>query len=309
MPYDYGYYNYNRRTYVDRRRYNTTIINNTTVINPPNGNNGRAREISPVLPLDRVPKTAVVSVAESEFGRGRDFRMTPPELAGKILSKKPSELENSPVLPTLSDLNGNVGREIRAKNPNAGRMVSEIKTGAMDRKIGDASMDSRLRTERIYGDRAPVRNPNTETRTNVESIPQIRDTGAVKRAPRPIFRQENDNSDAGNSSPREISPPIRSTGGKSDDSGNDQSAPKPRKVRERDDNIIMSPPSYEPPRTERREVRPLPPSSEQQPKREEPRPQPPASESKPPKSEPPPRKAEPIPIAPTEGKGKGNRDN
>ncbi len=315
LPYDYGYYNYNYSTYVDRRRYNTTIINNTTVINPPpttGGNTGRARELAPVLPLDRVPKTAVVSVSESEFGRGRDFQKTPLELASKVLSKAPSEIQNPLVLPTLRDLNGKVSKEIRAENPKVEKIESQIKTGAIDRKIGD-SMDGRLRTERIYGNRAPAANPNTETRTGVESVPQIRDTGAVKRTPRPIYRQENDNSDTRISpSPREMSPPIRSTGGQSDYTNSDQPPSKQR--RERDD-IRMSPPSYEPPRQQPREINPSPPRSEQPPKRQEPSPLPPQRESKPPQSEPPPHKAEPKPaeikpVSPTEGKGKGNnKDN
>ncbi len=312
LPYDYGYYNYNYSTYVDRRRYNTTIINNTTVINPtptPVQHDARTKELLTKLTLAKVPKSAVVSVAESEFGRGRVFRTAPPELAGKALSKTPSELQNPPVLPTRRDLNGKVGKEIRAESPKIGRIESQIKVGAIDRKIGD-SMDNKLRTERIYGDRAPVRNPKTEIRTDAEASPPIRDTGAVKRIPRPVYKQEDNNSDTKISPPRESSPPIRSTGGKSDVTRDSQPVFRPRKQR---DDIEKSPPSYEPPpRRENREVKPLPPSSEPTPKRQEP----PQRESKPPKDEQsPPRKADPTPIdkspAPsTEGKGKrSDKDN
>ncbi|CAN5467887.1 hypothetical protein BH20ACI1_BH20ACI1_30900 [soil metagenome] len=311
LPYNYGYYNYNYSTYVDRRRYNTTIINNTTVVNPtptPVVHDAHTQALLTKIALAKMPKSAVVSVAESEFGRGKNFQKTPPELATKVLSKTPSEIQTPPVLPTRRDLNGKVGKEIRAESPKVGRLDSQVKTGAIDRKIGD-SMDNKLRTERIYGDRAPVRNPKTEIKNDVGSTPQIRDTGAVKRVPRPIYKQEDNNSETKVSSPREMSPPIRSTGGKSDDTKDAQPVFRPRK--QRDDQIKISPPSYEPPpRSEKREVKPLPPSSEPSPKRQEPRPQPPQSESKPP-----PRKAEPTPIEknpvpPTEGKGKRNdKDN
>ena len=314
LPYNYGYYNYNYSTYVDRRRYNTTIINNTTVINPtPVQHDARTQELLRKLALAKVPKSAVVSVAESEFGRGRDFQKTPPELAQKVLSKTPSEIQKPPVLPTLRDLNGKVGKEIRAETPKIGRIESQIKTGAIDRKIGD-SMDDKLRTERIYGNRAPVGNPNKEIRTGVEASPPIRDTGAVKRSPRPIFKKEDDNAETKTSPQREMSPPIRSTGGKSDNTRNAEPVFRPRKQR---DDVSPLPPVSEqpPPRTEKREVKRLPPSAEQPPKRREPRPQqPPPREAKPPTSEqPPPRKAEPTridKIPPSEGKSKrGDKDN
>ncbi len=315
LPYDYGYYNYNRSTYVDRRRYNTTIINNTTVINPtptPIQHDARTKALLTKLTLAKVPKSAVVSVAESEFGRGKNFQKTPPELAAKVLSKTPSELQNPPILPTRRDLNGKISKEIRAESPKIEKIESRISTGAMDRKIGD-SMDKKLRTERIYGDRAPVGNTKKETRTDVESSPPIRDTGAVKRVARPTYKQENNNSDTKTSPAREMSPPIRSTGGKSDNTKDAQPVFRPRKQR---DDIEKSPPIYEttPPRRETREIKP-PPSAEQPPKRQEPRPQPPPREAKPPKSEPPPRKADPIPIdktptPSTEGKGRRNdKDN
>ncbi len=315
LPYDYGYYNYNYSTYVDRRRYNTTIINNTTVINQtptPIEHDARTKALLTRLTLAKVPKSAVVSVADSEFGRGRNFQMTPPELAAKVLSKTPSEIQNPPILPSLRDLNGKVSKEIRAESPKIEKIESQVKTGAIDRKIGD-SMDNKLRTERIYGDRAPVRNPNAEIKTGIDSNPQIRNTGAVKRSPRPVFKQEDNNSNTKNSPQREMSPPIRSTGGKSDDTGN--AKPEFRQRKPRDDNFKSSPPISEPPRPKRREVKPLPPSAEQPPKRQEPSPQQPPRESKPPQSEPPAGKSEPTRIdknsAPsTEGKGKRNdKDN
>ncbi len=225
------------------------------------------------------------------------------------MSKTPSELQTPPVLPTRRDLNGKVGKEIRAESPKIGRIESQVKIGAIDRKTGD-SMDNKLRTERIYGNRAPVINPKTEIRTDVEANPPIRDTGAVKRIPRPTYKKEDNNSDTKIAPEREMSPPIRSTGGKSDNTRNDQPIFRPRK--QRDDREKSPPVSEVPPRRENREVKPSPPSSNPTPKRQEP----PQRESKPPQSEQsPPRKADPAPInkspAPsTEGKGKRNdKDN
>ncbi|CAN5458345.1 hypothetical protein BH18ACI1_BH18ACI1_03170 [soil metagenome] len=297
LPYDYGYYNYNRSTYVDRRRYNTTIINNTTVVVNPTPNHSptppSAILISPGLPFSKVPQTGVVSVPAIEFGRGKDFRIAPPEVAKKVLSETPSEIRNPPPLPTLKNLNGKMSNEIRAESPKFERVETQVKTGAIDRKIG-VSMDEKLHTERIYGDRLPVeKNPNTEIKSEVEATPLIRDTGAVKRQPRSTIRQTDDNSETNNSTQKEIFPPIRSTGGKSDNSR----------------------PIYKP-RKEDEDVQPVPPRKERQPpiqESESPRsnPTPKRDEPPAPKSEPPPRKSEPQPEqkhAPplNEGKGKQN---
>ena len=302
LPYDYGYYNYNSSTYNDRRRYKTTIINNTTVVvNPPPNSPAGGILISPGIPSIKVPQTGVVSVAASDFGRGKDFRLAPPEVAKKVLSETPSEIRN-PQLPTLKDLNGKVSRDIRAENPKIEKVETQIKTGAIDRKIG-ASMDEKLRTERIYGDRSPVeKNPNTELKSGVESNQQIRDTGAVKRQPRSIVTQTDDNSDVKTSPQREVSPPIRSTGGKSEDKENVRPVYKPRSE---DRDVEPSPPAYEPPTRKERQPPTRdaePPRYDPPPKREEPRPQPQ------PKSEPPPSKSEPQPekksAPPSENKGK-----
>ena len=328
LPYDYGYYNYNHSTYNDRRRYNTTIINNTTVIvNPtqttPGGSlAGTLR--GPGQPSLRVPPSGVVGVPISEFGRGnRDFRPVPPEISKKVLSETPSDKINPPLLPTMRDLNGKVGREIRAEPPQIERVEKQVKTGAMERQIG-AQMDEKLRTERIYGDRPPVeQRQKTEIKSGDDMNPPVRDTGAVKRAPRSVFKQEDNNSDTKISPEREMSPPIRSTGGKSENT--DYNKPV-RKQRSEDNEIRPSPPTYQPPRKERREEEPSPrydpPKREQNPspprydppKREE---APPRREQSPPqpqpKSEPPPRKSEPEPKQappPRESKGKDTeKDN
>ncbi len=130
-------------------------------------------------------------------------------------------------------------------------MEKRIKTGAMERKIG-APMDENLRTERIYGNRSPVekseRKRNVEVGSETEMNPPVRDTGAVKRTPRPVYKREDDNSDV------QMSPPIRSTEGKSDDANDSRPV---RKQRSEEDDTSPLPPTYEPSqRREKREINP-----------------------------------------------------
>ncbi len=325
LPYNYGYYNYNRATYIDRRRYNTTVINNTTVVVNPTPTPAPHPSLAATLRGPgqtslKIPQSGVVSVPLSEFGRSRDnFRPAPLETAKKALAASASEIRTPPPLPTLRDLNGRVSREIRAEPPQNERVETRIKTGAAERKIG-ASMNEQLRTERIYGNRPPIeRKSNTELKSGSEMNPPLRDTGAVKRVPRSTYQQEENNSETKYSAPREISPPVRSTGGKSEDTNEVRPV---RKQRGGENEISPAPPTYEPPRREKREVRPSPPISEPAPKREEPRQPPPPRNDSPPKREPTPpqpppppktesqpRKSEPQPIQPPrQGKGKPDKD-
>ena len=328
LPYDYGYYNYNRSTYVDRRRYNTTIVNNTTVVvNPtptPSPNAALAGSLrGPGIPLSKIPSSGVVSVPLSEFGRGnKDFRLSPPEISKKALGETPSDSQDQLALPTLRDLNGKVSREIRAEPPQSERMEKRIKTGAMERKIG-APLDENLRTERIYNNRSPVekserKRNEDQGRGEMEMNPPVRDTGAVKRTPRPVYKREDNNSDV------QMSPPIRSTGGKSDDAND---ARPVRKQRSEENDTSPLPPTYEPSqRREKREINPPQPRYDPPQREQQPSPQPPPREKSPPpqrepsppqrepKSEPPPRKSEPQPEkqpdAPSAGKDRRNsKDN
>jgi hypothetical protein len=296
LPYDYGYYNYNS-AYVDRRRYNTTIINNTTVIanQTTNGTKDRRRKIFDRTPLELgVSPTGVVAVEANEFGKGtRNIRPAPLEVAKKTLSKTPFETENPP-LPEYRNLKGKVNREILAEIPRNEQIGMQIKTGATERKIG-VQVDENLRKERIYGNRPPVERtpPTVEAREN-QGKGETRDTGAVKRELRPMPKQEDGNADKKKSLLRETSPdnfPIRSGSGKTNNENEDNQVAKPRNRAKE-----ISPPIYapqeQPERQERKERRQVPPPSEspqpsEQPsKREQPR------EAKPPQREQPSPKVE-----------------
>lgn len=318
LPYSYGYYNYNSYSYVDRRRYNTTIIvNPTPTPNPtPRVHPSPTPIGTPIIdytdiegsklkkadaPISTVPPTGVVGVPATSFGTGaRNYVTAPSETAKKVLSEKPSEIKNPPVLPNYEQLSGKLSKDIRAENPKAEKASSQIKTGASERKIG-ASIDEKLRTERIFGDRTPVEN-NSESKggKEVDSNPAIRDTGAVRRTPRQINPQVDNDSDKRKSPPRDAAPAdkqTRSTGAKTDDKKSREPVYQPR----RSDDMKPTPPAFTPPPRDRQ-----PPTQETQPKynpppkREEPPRQPPRREeppqAKPPQKETPRPKNEPKPA-------------
>jgi hypothetical protein len=303
LPYENNYYNYNS-TYIDRRR--TTIINNTTVIVNPtpaptpvigekNARGKNSRFERKPLEFD-VPPKAVVAVDASDFGRRtKGFMTAPPELARQVLSRMPLETEKPPILPTYTDLNGNISREILVDNPRVGKIRREIQTGASQRNEG-TSLDEGLRNERIYGNRLPVERTLPSAPKEDGGNPERPKTGAVRRLPHSgIVRGGSDNDN----------PETRE---KSQEGNVEQPAYKPRsRNRERE----QMPPSYAPPsqqqeqeqRREEQQQKPpereQPPRSEQPPTRVEPRPEPPRIEPKPePREEKPPkpeRKTEPEP--------------
>jgi hypothetical protein len=286
LPYNYGYYNYNS-VYVDRRRYNRTIINNTTVVvNPTLTNNKRQRVLNGVPVESVIPPSGVVAVETNDFGkRTRSILPAPIEVAKKALSKTPFENENPP-LPDYRNVKSKMNREIVAEIPRNEQVAMRVKTGATERKIG-VPVDENLRKERIYGNRQPREKtpPSIEAGENPGKV-VTRDTGAVKRVPRQIINQEG-GLETGKPVPRETPPdsfPTRSRSGKTNNENDDTPVSKPRnRVKE------MPAPIYEPPqqqqeRQERKEQRrQIPPQetprSEPPPKREETR------EAKPPQRE------------------------
>ncbi len=315
LPYEYNYYNYNS-TYIDRRR--TTIINNTTVIVNPTpaptpviGAKNRRFERKP--PELDVPPTGVVAVDASDFGRKtRGFMTAPPELAKKVLSRMPQERENTPPLPTYTDLNGNLSREIRVDNPPVEKINRHIQIGADQRREG-ISLDENLHKERIYGNRPPIeRTPPSEAREDGGNI-ETRKTGAVKRLPRSEIVRDVDNLET-KEKPSD-SFPVRSTGGKSqENNGADSNSEQPvYKARNKNREREQTPPTYdsapqpqeqEEERMQRKEhrqappVQQSPPQEEQKQHREERRQTPPEREQPQPRVEPrpePPRRTEPKP--------------
>jgi hypothetical protein len=273
LPYHYGYYDYNRR-----RRNHTTIINNNIIINPtpiPTPTPGGVRRRFDRKPIEfDVPPTGVVVVDAKSFGKGKKgFWIAPPELANDVLSKSPPEINNLPILPTHEDFKNKV---------DSVRIERQVRTGATDRKIG-VSMDDNLRKERIHGNRPPIdRSPPNESKEKEEVIKERRDTGAVKREPRPIIRQDNIYTDPSKSPPQEApseNSPIRPRDKKPDNERNDKPVHKPR---DNNNDREKPPPSYSPPDRQDREEQPR----HQPPPRPEPPkpkadPQPPKQESKP----------------------------
>lgn len=268
LPYNRRYDDYNRR------RNNTTIINNNKIIINPTPTPLPPYSRSPRFdtePVDiYVPPTGVVAVDANKFGKGKkDFKIAPPEVAKKVLEKSPLEIEHTPFLPEYKDFD-KVSKENLVENPRTERVARQ--TGASDRKTG-VSMDDKLRKERIYGNRPPIdRSPPNEAKDDSEVKTEKRDTGAVKREPRPIVRQDNIYSDPSKSPPQKApsdDEQVRPTGGKSDNRSNEK---------RKDSPLIYSPPNKS--NREDDEVKP--------PQRQSP----PRSESPKPKSDSPPSKQE-----------------
>ena len=281
LPWRYGYYDYNYSYYSHyyRRRGRHNRNNNqaggpTTGGNPtaspapgsgpiitPLGTNPRDRNGQP--PLASVPPSGVVTVAVSEFGRGKGrFATAPLATAQSILSKTPDAVDAPPILPTYSDLNGKVSPEIRSvRSPVVRTGPAEVQTGAAVRKTA-APLDQELQKSRIFGNRPPLQINTSQ--------------GEVKPAP-----------DA--SEP--VRPPTRNTGAV------ERPVVKPVETTEpvREAPPVKQPPVYAPPT---RRVEPVrTPRYEPPPKREETNNEPVRTPryNPPPKSDPPPVKSEPPP--------------
>ncbi len=302
LPYHYGYYDYNRR----RRNHTTIINNNNIIVINPTPTPGAIRRTFDRKPIEfDVPPTGVVAVDAKNFGKGKtDFRIAPPELANDVLSKSPSDIKDLPILPSHKDFKGKADNNILVENPRYEQIDRQIRTGATDRKVG-VSMDDSLRKERIHGNRPPIdRSPPNESKEQ-DVKTEKRDTGAVKREPHPIIRQDSNNSDRQKSPPREAPSedyPIRPTGEKSDNGSDNKPVHKPR---DNNNDREKTPPSYTPPQKHDREAQP-----QEQPRHQPPRPEPPQQriEPQPPKQEnkpPPERKVEPS--HPGENKDKPNK--
>ena len=308
LPYNRGYYNYNydyHSTYIDRRKYNTTIVNNTSVIInqtpaaaplPTRKRNNNSRILGTEnLAVTDVPVRGVIGVPLNEFGiQTKNFRPAPLEVAKKVLSKLPTLATDSPKLPNYKDLNNRISREIRAENPLPVTAPIRVRTGATERVVG-APLDENLRKARVQGERMPLeRTPAVETRgTKTES--EIRNTGAVRRPQRSVSTQI-ENSEEIKQTPRPRRTPVseiepRSTGENSVENRNSE-APPVRRQRENTNERHQLPPSEEPPqRRQREERRHLPQINEAEPSRPEPPPKrektsPDVRESRPQEAEP-----------------------
>lgn len=348
LPYDYGYYDYNRHYRRGRGNHyynNTTIINNNTtvVINPPPTqqpppgtppvnlpddnltNEQRAARLR-TPSLQRVPPFAVVGVDASEFGREtKGFRTLPAETAKTFIEKTPDIIQTPPILPEIKDLNGKVSREILIEKPEIIKPNLDVKTGASDRKDGGVSMDDELRKSRIYGNRPPLQqNPDVKIGAEGDENTKTRRTGAVER---PVFKSDEQNEP---SKSRRDTPPIFSPGFPNPSNDTKTGAPTQRdrdtKTRrddndDRKDDRNQSPPIFAPQREEKPRNDPPPrreekPRYEPPPREEKPRYEPPPREEKPryeppPRNDPPPRsepKEERKPVQPPLAGGKDGKD-
>lgn len=311
LPYQYRYYNYNRRYNV--RNNTTTIINNNTTIINNNGNPTNPTTIT-VIPEPRaggtgipplgnpgsvVPGTGVIAIDASEFGRGqKNFRTPSPAVIKEVLSKVPDADQSPPLLPNYKDLNGNVSSEILVKNPKFEYAKPQVKTGAGEREIGNP-LDEKLRQQKVYGNRDPIKT-ETNSNTGTDAGNETRGTGAVIRTP-PVVKRDDERSDETvktppTREPRGSSPIIRSSGGKSDERNNDSppiKTPRPDRdtrppytppVRTEEPRQPSQPRKVDPPR-ETYEPRPQPRVEPRPQPRVEPRPQPKVEPKSEPKSE------------------------
>ena len=313
LPYHYGYYNYNAYYNSHHSGWNNGNNNHNSGGNSnpnPTPTPGAAPAVTPIRggvdkfnlpPLESVPPSGVVSVAASEFGRGKTNFKTPPlAVAQNVLAKAPDAKQPAPMLPTYSDLNGKISQEIRVSRAPMARVRPEVATGATVRK-SDTPLDQELQKSRIFGGRPPLQ-INT-SQGEIKPVPGDsgpRKTGAVER---PVIKSDDP-----------VEAPIRQAPTRRQETTPGYSPP----TRQRDDtpNPPVRVPRNDPP-TRRDEPRNDPPVRQ-------PRQDPPATRSDPPprhdppvrsappprddppptKSDPPPTKSEPAKPAPVERKSK-----
>jgi hypothetical protein len=326
LPYRHTYYNYNSYYYAHHPRRRTrghynpgggpVAGNPTPTPGPGTGGlpvtpirGGRDRVNEP--PLGDVPPSGVVSVAVSEFGRNKGSYGTPPlSVANNVLSKVPDANE-TPVLPTYTDLNGKVSSEIRSMKTPPTRVDTDVRTGATPRNT-DAPLDKELQKTRIFGNRPPlqintVQGDIIKPATPGEAGP--RKTGAVER---PVIKQDGDGKAPIRTAPTRQPPevPVNSP----PQQKQDEPVRPPQQPTKRDvprEPPVRETPRYDPPA--KREDPPVretpryePPTRSTPPPRNDPPPQ--KSDPPPQKSEPPPQKSEPSkPSAPVERKKDGRR--
>lgn len=314
LPYRHNYYDYNASYYSHhpRRRRHRNNNNNhyaganpnpsptpgssVPVVTPIRG--GRDRDNLP--PLAEVPPGAVVGIPSSEFGRGKGRFGTPPlAVAQNVLSSVPDTTQAPPLLPTLSDLNGKVSRDIRSVKAPLVRASSDIQLGASPRTTG-APLDQQLQKSRIFGGREPLQiNTNQGEIRSIEEAP--RKTGAVER---PIKR-----ADGGTPLIRQVPPPRQEVPADAPPVKQQEETLGPIRSTRSDPPRRRDEPREQPVRSPKYEA---PPPRNDPPPRSDPRPRnDPPPRSDPPKSDPPPKqdppKSDPKPT-PSLGESKKKGD-
>lgn len=312
LPYNYGYYDYNRRYRNNWRRNHRNGRNDRDGRNGRNNNPPNNTPITPSIPAENIarggrnstpPLSGVVTVDASEFGRDRKgFNRPPVSVAEAVLKQKPVINNSPPLLPTYKDLDGKVSKEILIPNNRQPVIKREVKVGAGERTEG-TPLDEKLRRKTIYGNRTPQilpNNNNDSKGTTVET--ERRGTGVFDRTQPRSTGSENDKTPR-NTTPRSTFP--QTTPRRSNDSDN---STKSNRTETR-----QSPPIYSPTpsqNTNRNERRSSPPLSTPQPRRSEPSSPPPTrSEPQRPSSPPPTRRSEPKPSSPPPQKSEPKRES
>ncbi len=297
LPWGYGYYDYNRRfrdRWQDRRHYGGSNSGGNSGGNTGGGGGGNTVPSIPQANIDRanrlrtpplsVPATGVVTVPADEFGkRARGFDRPPLSVARKVLDQKPMITESPPLLPSLDDLDGKLGKEIRVSPP--ARQSPDTKTGAVTRKTA-SPLDEKLLQEKMYGNRTPrdtdgpVSIPDRSTRK-----PR---TGVFDRSKSPVTETKQEDSGTVYTppiiAPRESKPAPRPTY-RPETKQPDRSPPPVNRNTQRDTSPKYEPAPSPPPRREppRRAPDPPPPSKSPPPQRQ---PEQKAPDRKPPESKP-----------------------
>ena len=328
LPYYYAYYDYNCGYYSRRRHHNGNYNNpgggqvqtpTPVPVSTPLGPGLQARLDRGRL-LESVPPGGIVTVATSEFGRGKGrYNTATTVIAQEVLSKPPIDAGQSPpILPTYVDLNGKVSQEIRSVRPPVVRVNPDVQIGAATR-TQDAPLDQQLLRSRIRGNREPLQNSPTqpnqgEVRNNDSGVlGGPRRTGAVERQQvknvrgntPPIIEPPSN----GDTPPIiQETPPVRNPPPTKQETPVEDAPPKqpapvrvPRSQPRRDEGGINEPvrvPRYDPP--PRNDPPPTrhdtPPTRHDPPPKQEPPPpknDPPPRNDPPPKGDPPPPKSEP----------------
>ncbi|MBC7900009.1 MAG: FecR domain-containing protein [Saprospiraceae bacterium] len=312
LPYSYGYYNYNYAYYRRRRGHQypppaggglppvagvrPTPTRLPFEILPGQTQKTNINQIEK-LPREEVPSTGVISIPASEFGRSR-IGLSPSSgtIAKDVLSRMPDERQSPPILPSYSDLNGRISKEIRSER-QAARVDNLTATGAAKRDA-NVPLDQELRKTRILGNREPVKAAPSrdETKTTPTDGPETRKTGAVER---PVIRRDPE------ASPVRTDNTMRGTKPREPESGPPVYAPEREQNTERKSEPVRQPRNDPPPDRGNREREPV-----RQPRDDAPAPRydpPPRNET--PKNDPPPAKSEPKspPPANVERKSKDGR--
>ncbi|MCU0238813.1 MAG: FecR domain-containing protein [Pyrinomonadaceae bacterium] len=306
------YYDYNRGHRRRGRGNNTTIINNNiTIINPtptptPNVVSGDVpvRGIDGMIRVRDIPPNSIISLPSDQFGKIRgDIKPVDVATAKKILSDDKAIVRGLPKLDNQIGTDVRVERGVLAKRPSVrNEPIEEVKTGAIDRKIGSKS-DETLQEQVVRGGRQPI-DRSTERQKDLSgggSKVETRETGAMQRPnmrkneetkqdetnrrqpmPKNDFPNTSTGNGSGNSNDRK---PVYVPREKSEDNNNDRKPVNPPRNEEN-----KRPPLYNPPSNEDRKPRnePRNETPRYEPPREKPRSDPPPRNDPPKRSDPPP---------------------